>query len=148
MNTVVFTWDVVWASCFILSKNLPHQMINYKLVNRAHITSSRLYKMEIRSDPYCYLCNKSRYRLIYASVLGMSNCRTILDICVHFSSWYSVLKKKGLALTWRLKPLFSCVNITFILLFLETKKNKTKRIDLLHCLSIFVTVNKYTAVHC
>ncbi len=52
-------WDVVWARCFTASKNLAHQMIHYKCINRAYFTPSVLYKMKVRSDPYCHLCNKS-----------------------------------------------------------------------------------------
>ncbi|GAA6095246.1 uncharacterized protein LOC122133667 [Tachysurus ichikawai] len=38
-------WDTVWGNCFTASKNLAHQMIHYKSINKAYLTPSVLYKM-------------------------------------------------------------------------------------------------------
>ncbi len=45
LNTVI-DWDNVWGNCFVTSKNPAHQMVHYKLINKAYATPCLLYKMK------------------------------------------------------------------------------------------------------
>lgn len=75
---VNLNWENIWENVFISSKNLAHQVINYKLPHRFYITPHRAHQMKLMTDNSCKICHIG----IPGYFLHMFwECPVILDFC-------------------------------------------------------------------
>ncbi len=73
-------WERVWSNLSLTSKNLSHRLIHFKVIHRAYITPYKRFKMKLKSNSNCHICNTTSSGT-FLQVLGMSCRHQSMDTC-------------------------------------------------------------------